>query len=107
MGNGKLDINIGSKASILIFAMITLISTPIHEFGHLIGYQLSGIPAKFNFINTESINGSESLWGCLGGPAIGLLLALVGCIMVYIYLHLFYYNNVLYKINSIFANYTY
>ena len=85
MGNGKVDININSKSSIFIFALITLIATPIHELGHLIGYKLSGIPARFNFIYTESISGSESLWGVLGGPLLGLLLALTGCVLVYIF----------------------
>ncbi|MHC6178859.1 hypothetical protein ACYUJ6_03230 [Clostridium sp. JNZ X4-2] len=77
--------NINFKFSKFICAIITLIATPIHELGHLVGYQLSGIPAKFNFIYTESINGSESLLGCLGGPVISLLLALAGCIIIYIF----------------------
>lgn len=85
MGNGKVKINIDSKASKLIFIMITLIATPIHELGHLLGYQLTGIPAKYSFISVESMNGSESLLACLGGPTIGLLLALLGLITVYVF----------------------
>lgn len=83
MGFAKVNINIDSKTSKLIFIVITIIATPIHELGHLLGYWLSGISAKYGFIYTESINGSESLWAVLGGPLIGLLLALVGCIIVY------------------------
>ncbi|HBP65384.1 MAG TPA: hypothetical protein DD730_14255 [Desulfosporosinus sp.] len=85
MENIKTHLNINSKASQLIFIIITLIATPIHEFGHWIGFQFSGISAKYSFIYVESINGSESLWGNLGGPAIGLLLALLGCMIVYIF----------------------
>jgi hypothetical protein len=85
MDNGKIDTDIDAKASKLIFIMITLIATPIHELGHLMGYQFSGIPAKYSFISVESINGSESLWANLGGPGLGLLLALLGLITVYIF----------------------
>ncbi|QXE17639.1 hypothetical protein [Clostridium sp. 001] len=80
----EVNIDIDSKLSKLIFLMITIVATPIHEFGHLIGYKLSGIPAKFTFSYTETQNGLENLWGCLGGPAINLILAVIGCIIVYI-----------------------
>lgn len=85
MSNTSYDISIDSKAGKLIFIVISIIATPIHELGHLLGYRLSGVPAKYSFICTEPGNGSESLLGVLGGPLIGLLLALVGCVCVYIF----------------------
>ncbi|AGY74609.1 hypothetical protein [Clostridium autoethanogenum] len=81
----EVNMDIDSRLSKLVFLAITLIATPIHEFGHFIGFELSGIPAKFVFSYTEPKNGLENLWGCLGGPAINLILAVIGCIIVYIF----------------------
>src|SRR5437868_7929203 len=62
---------------------VALLGNPLHEFGHWIGYTLSGIPAGISFNHTYYLDHwAPSFAGAAGGPGLSLALSWLGVLVL-------------------------
>lgn len=68
----------------IIMIFISIFAVPAHEFGHFLGFVLSGIEVKgITFNGVQTVNGASNLISAFGGPFLSIALALFGLAMLY------------------------
>jgi len=81
----------GKSVSIVNFKTLTLVSIfagffhiPFHEFGHVMGFWMTGHRAAMSYARAWPIpDGPEPFLGVLGGPLFPMILAVVSVLMIY------------------------
>lgn len=81
----------GKSMNVVSFKALTFVSVfagffliPFHEFGHVLGFWLTGHRAGMSYARAYLIpDGPEPFLGVLGGPSLPIILAAVSVLMIY------------------------